>query len=86
MKANRKDLVSKEQQQISVLESYVLQSNAMSDEEIKSAVQQIISELTKEEKKIDKGSVMKGLVGPGGTLVGQTVDKQDIARIVEGLL
>ena len=85
-KANRKDLFTKEQQQISVLESYIAHVRLMSEEEIKDAAQRVFAQLTEDGSKVDRGNLMKGLVGPGGAIEGKSVEKKDVARIVDGLL
>ncbi|KAL9099538.1 MAG: hypothetical protein Q9163_004977 [Psora crenata] len=84
--AKRNDLRDKELQQVAVLEAYVIDSNGMGEEHLKKVVQETIGRLRTEGQKSDKGSVMKALVGPGGTLDGQLVDRHDVAKLVDGML
>ena len=84
--AGRADLKDREAAQIGVLEDYVKDSNVMSEEDMAQAVQDSIGRLRTERQKTDKGSVMKALIGPGGALDGQLVDKKDVARLVDGML
>ena len=84
--AKRADLKEKEVAQIQVLEEYIETSGLMSEEDLTIAVQRSIGTMRTEGKKTDKGSVMKHLVGPGGALENQLVDKKEVARIVDGML
>ena len=84
--AKRDDLRDKELKQIAVLESYIKDSNSMSEDDVKGAVQETIGNMRTEGRKTDKGSVMKALVGPGGLLDGQLVNKKEVASIVSGML
>lgn len=84
--AKREDLMAKEKAQIQVLEEYIQNSDVMSEEDMTKVIQDVIGNMRTEEKKTDKGSVMKALVGPGGALDGQLVDRKDVARVAEGML
>lgn len=84
--AKRADLKEKESAQVKVLEEYMKDSGIMSDEDLTIAIQQSIGTMRTEGTKTDKGSVMKHLVGPGGALENQLVDKKEVARIVDGML
>ena len=84
--AARKDLFSREQQQISVLESYLAHVQVVGEQEIASAVQKVLAALSGEGKKIDRGSLMKALIGPGGALDGQVVEKKKVAEAVDKVL
>lgn len=79
--AKRDDLQEKERKQIAVLEEY-LPSHHVDEEEVTSAIQRVIGELRTERKDATQGMIMKALVGPGGILDGQNVDKKDVARLV----
>ncbi|MDI1488734.1 MAG: hypothetical protein OHK93_008010 [Ramalina farinacea] len=85
-KADREDLRGKELQQVALLQSYMTDSDIMGEDDVRIAVQQVIGEMRTGSKKTDKGSVMKALVGPGGALDGQLVDKQALAKMVDGML
>ncbi|KAL9125230.1 MAG: hypothetical protein Q9217_005532 [Psora testacea] len=84
--AKRSDLQDKELQQVAILESYVKDSDVLGEGDVRIIVQQTIGKLRTEGLKADKGGVMKALVGPGGALDGQLVDKKDVGRIVDGML
>lgn len=84
--AKRGDLKEKEAAQIAVLEEYIKSSDFMSEEQITETIQAVIGKMRSEDKKTDKGSVMKALVGLGGALEGQLVDRKDVARLVNGIL
>ena len=84
--AGRTDLKDKEAAQIIILEEYVKHSNVMSEEDMTKAIEETIGKMRTEEKKADKGSVMKALIGPGGALDGRVVDKKDMAKFVDGML
>lgn len=84
--AGRKDLQDKEASQIKVLEDYIKDIKVMSEEDMTQAVQDLIGEMRTSGAKTDKGSVMKALTGPGGALDGQVLDKQVLARLVDGML
>ena len=84
--AKRADLKEKEAAQIRVLEDYIKDSRIMSEEDMTKAIQDSIGKMRTEGQKTDKGSVMKALVGPGGALENQLVDKKDVARLVDRML
>lgn len=85
-KAKRMDLRDREAAQIVVMEEYMRGSDILGKEDIAIAVQQVIGDMRTKEKKVDRGSVMKALVGPGGTLDGQSVDRKDVAKTVDEML
>jgi uncharacterized protein YqeY len=82
-KANRKDLVDKEMEQVEILEEYASDVKMIDVEEIKMAVRQVIDELRSESKRLSTGDVLKRTIGPGGVLEGKMVDKSEVARIVK---
>ena len=81
--AKRDDLKDREVAQIAVLEAYI-DSNAMGENDITRAIQDVIGRMRSEEKIVNQGSVMKSLVGPGGTLENQPVDRHIVSRLVKG--
>ena len=81
--AKRDDLKDREVAQIAVLETYI-DSNVMGENDITRAIQDVISRMRLEEKIVNQGSVMKSLVGPGGTLENQPVDTQIVSSLVKG--
>lgn len=82
--AKRDDLKDREVAQIAVLEAYISDSNSMGDDDIKRVIQDVIDKMRSEEKIVNQGSVMKSIVGPGGILQDQMVDKQVVAKLVRG--
>ncbi|KAL9136361.1 MAG: hypothetical protein Q9175_002437 [Cornicularia normoerica] len=83
--AKRDDLKDREVAQIAILEAY-MDRDSMGEDDITRAIQDVIGKLRSEEKTVNQGSVMKSLVGPGGTLEDQLVDKQVIVKLVKGML
>lgn len=84
--AKRDDLKDREIAQIAVLEAYISDSDTMGEDDITRAIQDVIGKMRSEEKTVNQGSVMKSIVGPGGTLEDQMVDKQVVAKLVKGEL
>ena len=84
--AKRDDLKDREVAQIAVLEAYIGDSDSMGEDDIAKAIQDVIGRMRSEEKTVNQGSVMKSMLGPGGTLEDRTVDKQVVARLVKGEL
>ena len=84
--AKRDDLKDRELGQIAVLEAYIGESDSMGEDEITRVIQDVIGRLRSEEKTVNQGTVMKSIVGPGGTLENQAVDRQVVAKLVKGEL
>lgn len=84
--AKREDLRAREFAQIAVLEDYVKDSNSMGEADITTAIQDVIGKMRTKEKEVNRGSIMKALVGPGGSLADQTVDKSEVSRLVGGMV
>lgn len=82
--AKRDDLIDREVAQIAVLEAYIGDSDPMGEDDITRAIQDVIGRMRSEGKSVNHGSVMKSMVGPGGTLEDQPVDKQIVAKLVKG--
>ena len=84
--AKRDDLKDRELGQIAVLEAYIGESDSMREDDITRVIQDVIGRLRSEEKTVTQGTVMKSIVGPGGTLENQAVDRQVVAKLVKGEL
>ena len=84
--AKRDDLKEKENAQIRVLEEYIQNSGIMSEEDVTKAIQGTIGAMRTKGQKTDKASVMKNLLGPGGALENELVDKKEVARLADGML
>jgi uncharacterized protein YqeY len=83
---DRKDLVTKEQEQLSVLEEYAGDVKTMGEEELLKVVTEVIESLQHGGKKLTVGDAMKRIIGPGSALDGQMVEKAVVARIVKQVL
>lgn len=84
--AKREDLRARENVQIAVLKEYVKDSNSMGEKDITTAIQDVIGKMRLEEKEVNRGSVMKALVGPEGSLADRMVDKSEVSRLVGGMI
>ncbi|KAI1386259.1 GatB/YqeY domain-containing protein [Hypoxylon trugodes] len=87
--AGRQDLVDKEQQQISIFDSYIAESGVeeLSPDQLRTIVAGVVTALTSEPTlgagKPKMGDVMKKLLAPGGPLEGKDVKKAQLAQIVK---
>ena len=85
--ANRSDLKDKEEAQITVLEEYAGGVETIGEDEITRVVGEVIGKMrTTEGQKVDTGSVLKSLLGPGGAFDGKPVERGEVARVVKGML
>lgn len=84
--AKRDDLKDRELGQIAVLEAYIGESDSMGEDDITRVIRDVIGRLRSERKTVTQGTVMKSIVGPGGTLENQAVDRQVVAKLVKGEL
>ena len=84
--AKRDDLKGRELAQIAVLETYIHESDSMGEDDVTKAIQSVIGKMRSEQKAVNQGSVMKSMVGPGGVLEDQAVDRKEVARLVKGEL
>lgn len=82
--ANRDDLIDREVAQIAVLEAYIGDSDTMGEDDITRAIQDVIGRMRSEGRSVSQGSVMKSMVGPGGVLEDRPVEKQVVAKLVQG--
>lgn len=81
--ASRPDLKEKEDAQAKVFNEYVGEVETIGDEEIAAAVKSVVEDLRSKGEKTDKGTVLKRLIGPGGTFDGKPVEKAAVARAVQ---
>lgn len=88
--AGRPDLVEKEEGQVDVLEQYAGSVETMSGEDIRSVVVKAVEDAKEEQAsgaaKANMGDVLKRLLGPGGSLDGQPVDKKEVSKIVKEVM
>jgi len=86
MKANRNDLVDKEDLQLKSLNEFSERIKVMGEEEIKGAVGSVIDTLEQVAGKMNAGDVLKKLFETGGLLDGKTVERGKVAVMVKQLL
>ena len=84
--AGRVDLREKEDAQINVLEEYASGVEVVGADEIKRVVASCIQRLKSEGTKLDMGSVLKILLGPGGAFDEKPVERADVAKEVKTVL
>ena len=83
--ADRKDLVAKETEQMDVLQEYTKNVGAMSDEEVRAAVEKVAEEQRRNGKQFTVGLGMKECSMPGGPFDGKVVDQAEIAKHVKAV-
>ena len=81
----RKDLKDNEDQQRGVLEEYAGGVETVSEDEIRTRVGEVVNELAvgDKEQALNKGAVIKKLLGPGGVFEGKAVEKKDVVKMVD---
>jgi len=84
--AKRDDLVEKEEEQVRIMEGYVGEIVVVGEEEIKTSLRALKSEMNREGSKVDKGSLIRKLIGPGGKFDGQNIEAKTVARLVQAEL
>lgn len=82
-KANRDDLVEKEQAQVGVLEEYAGGVGVLGRDEIREVVKSVIDELKAGGDRIAMGEVMKRVSGPGGKLEGKPVENRTVVSVIK---
>lgn len=85
-KANRGDLVGKEEEQVAIMEGYAESVKMLDEEEVRKIVSELRIGMEKEGVKVDKGSLIRKLIGPGGVFDGQPVEAKTVARMVQAEL
>jgi hypothetical protein len=84
--ADRKDLVTKEEEQLGVLEEYAGEVKTMREDDIRIAIAEAVDGLRSDGKQLTVGDVMKRTMGPGGALHSKMVEKPIVARITKEVL
>jgi uncharacterized protein YqeY len=79
-KADRTDLVEKEQKQVDILEEYASGVKTVDTEEVRTAVKSIVEKLKGEGGKVVLPEVLKGAMA---ALEGKPVQKSEVVRIVK---
>ena len=88
-RAGRQDLQDNEQAQIGVLEEYAGSVQTLSDDEIRARIGEAINSASMDQEagsKVNKGNLMKKLLGPGGAFAGKAVEKGSVAKMVDEAL
>jgi uncharacterized protein YqeY len=84
--ADRRDLEEKEQAQVTVLEEYAGEIPTVEGDELRALVEEAITQAKAQSSKTDLGTILKGLLGPGGELDGKPVDKGEVAKAIKSAL
>lgn len=84
--ANRQDLKEKEDEQVSLLESYAGGVEMVSEEEVRRTAEEMRQLMGTEGVKVDKGSLIRRLVGEGGALADKPVDRAMVSQVVQDVL
>lgn len=84
--ANRSDLKDKEEAQITVLEEYAGGVETMDEADVTRIVGDLLGKMRTAAHRVDIGTVLKTLFGPGGALDGKPVERGEVARVVKGML
>lgn len=85
-KADRQDLVTKEQEQVDILREYASGVQTIPADEITSTVMGVIEGIRSDGGRLVTGDVLRKMLGPGGALEGKMVEKSEVARIVKEVL
>lgn len=83
--AKRDDLKEKQDAEIAVMDEYAAQVKTFGEEDLSTAIEQAYQKL-KDTAKVNAGTILKELLGPGGTLDGKPVEKSQVAKMVLDLL
>lgn len=86
--AGRQDLVEKEEKQKQVLEEYAGGVETVGEDEVRRVVEDVVAEVKNEAAggKLDKGRVLKKLIGPGGAFEGKNVEKAVVVRFANEVM
>jgi uncharacterized protein len=79
----RSDLVTKEEEQMVILEDYAGNIKTMSDDEIRQIISGIVEQVQKEGNELVTSNIMKKCFGPDGAFEGRMVERQAVARLVK---
>lgn len=83
----RPDLKEKEDGQVGVLEDYAAAVETISEEEVRTRVEELVNQISgsqiSENRTINKGAVIKRLLGPGGVFDGKPVEAKNVVKIVD---
>jgi len=85
-KADRKDLVVKEEEQLRILEDYAHEVKTMDETDIRRTVTNLVESVRSDSRKITMGDVMKRAFGPGGAFEGKMVEKSEVVKAIKDML
>lgn len=80
--AERNDLKTNEEGQVSILQGYLEGLEPVSDEDIKNAALEALDVLRTEGKKVHMGAIIKALIGVDGRFYGKYIDMPSVTRVV----
>ena len=81
--AGREDLSQKELSEAAVMDEYAAGVETIDESEIVTAIQGSLNKLRTESKTVNAGTVLKDLLGPGGSLAEKPVEKALVAKLVK---
>jgi uncharacterized protein len=84
--ADRKELVTNEEEQLGVLEEYAGEVKTIREDDIRIAIAEVVGNLRSDGKQLTVGDVMKRTMGPSGALHSKIVEKSVVARIAKEVL
>jgi uncharacterized protein YqeY len=83
--AGREDLADKEDMQLKIMEEYAGTVEILGEEDIRTAVNNVVEAMKSEGTKLHLGDVLKKVFSPE-ILGGKPVEKGDVAKIVKEIL
>ena len=83
--AKRDDLKEKQDAEIAVMDEYAGQVKTFGEEDLSRAIEQAYHKF-KDAAKVNAGTILRELLGPGGTLDGKPVEKSQVAKMVQEML
>ena len=78
----RQDLKEKEERQIDIMKSYAGAVETVSEDEIRLRVGEVVNEMS-EGQKMNKGVIIKRLLGPDGVFEGKPLERKDVVTMVD---
>lgn len=81
--AGRQDLKEREDAEIAILDHYAANIETMDPDEVRIIVATMIDQEKSAGRKLTMGDILPKLIGPGGPLQGQPVEKSLLARLVK---
>lgn len=81
-KGGRADITEKENAQVAVMEEYASGVQTMGENDIRDAIGAVMQDMSQGGEKMNRGVVIRKLLGPGGRLEGKPVEKSVVANLV----